>query len=243
MPKPMGGKILLIRRKYVTAMALCIAVLAIFYVINHPALVGVSARERSWPVYSGPGAEQRISLTFNLREAGDNHTVQVLEALQIYGVRATFFVTGDWVRANEDLAAAMVAAGHELMNLSDDHSFLNKMATTEIMENVENCNDVIAGISGIRPSFFRAPYGAYNDNLVGTIRAMGMEVVQWSIDSGDWRGLSAQAIARRVGDQAFAGGIVLLHSDLEQTALAIPDLIDGLFRAGYIPVLVSEILG
>jgi len=238
----MRGKILLIRRTYVTALALCVAVVAIFYVINHPALVGVSAGERPLPIYSVQREEQVISLTFNARNPEDRYTAQVMEALHIYGVRATFFVTGDWVRANGDLAAALSVRGHALMNLSDDYSFLKKMATTEMLHNIEACNDAIAAITGIRPTLFRAPYGEYDHNMVAAVHAMEMQAIQWNIDSGDRRGYDAQAIAGRVHDQAVSGGIVLLHSDLAQTALAIPDLIDGLFRAGYIPVLLSEML-
>jgi len=238
----MRGKILLIRRTYITALALCVVVIAIFYVINLPVIVGVSARERPLPIYSVQREDQVIGLTFNARNPEDRHTAQVMEALHIHGVRATFFVTGDWIRANGDLAAILSARGHALMNLSDDYSFLKKMATTEILNNIEACNDAIAAVTGIRPTLFRAPYGEYDHNMVAAVHAMEMYAVQWSIDSGDRRGYDAQAIARRVHDQAFSGGIVLLHSDLEQTALAIPDLIDGLFRAGYVSVLLSEML-
>jgi len=238
----MRGKILLIRRKYITALALCGAVIAIFYVINHPVLVGVSAGERLLPIYSVQREDQVISLTFNARNPEDQHTAQVMEALHIHGVRATFFVTGDWIRANGDLAAALSARGHALMNLSDDYSFLKKMATAEMLRNIETCNDAIEAVIRVRPTLFRAPYGEYNHNMVAAVHTMEMVAVQWSIDSGDRRGYDAQTIAYRVHSQAFSGGIVLLHSDLEQTALAIPHLIDGLFRAGYVPVLLSEML-
>ena len=242
MRTPFGGKILLIRRKYVVVLALAAAVAAIFYVINHPAVVGGAAWARALPIYSVQRDDQAMSLTFNVTTAADTHTAQVLQVLNAYGVRATFFVTGDWVRENEALALRLTEGGHELMNLSDNHSLLRKLPAPEIRANVQACSAAIEAVTGIRPTVFRAPYGGYDDRLVALVEALGMHVVQWSVDSGDWRGLDAEAIARGVQNRAFPGAIVLLHSNLEQTAMAMSDLIEGLRGEGYILVPVSELV-
>jgi len=241
MRRPFSGKILLIRRKYVAALALCVAVATIFYIINHPGLVGTTARERFLPIYSIERDDTAMSLTFNVREA-DCYTAQVAQTLEAYRVRATFFVTGDWVRENRDLAAHLVESGHELMNLSDDHSLLRKLPAAEIQANVLACSDAIQAATGVRPGAFRAPYGAYDDKIVALVGALGMQSVQWSVDSGDWRGLDAAAVARQVQNKAFPGAIILLHSNLYQTALAMPELITGLMEAGYTLVPVSELV-
>jgi len=242
MRKPFGGKILLIRRKYVVALALCVAVVAIFYVINHPALVGATAQGRALPIYSVQRDDRAMSLTFNVPVAQDCFTDQVLEALDALGVRASFFVTGDWVRENEALAVRLVESGHELMNLSDDHSLLRKLTTSEIEANLLACSAAIEAAVGVRPRVFRAPYGEYDDRIVALAEGLGMQPVQWSIDSGDWRRVDADAIARQVQSRAFPGAIVLLHSNLEQTALAVPALVENLLEAGYLLVPVSELM-
>ena len=236
------SRILLIRRKYVVAVALALAVMAIFYIVNHPALVGVAARERALPIYSVQRDDQTLSLTFNAADVADIHTRRVVEILNAHNVRATFFVTGDWVRQNEDLARSLAESGHELQNLSNDHGLLRKMTAAEIRENLEACNAVIAAITGEPPTIFRAPYGAYDDNLVALARSLGLHTVQWSIDSGDWRGGSAETIARQVRTRAFPGGIVLLHSNLEQTVQALPEIIGTLQIAGYTLIPVSELV-
>ena len=241
MRRPFRGKILLIRRKYVAALMLCMAVAAIFYVINHPGLVGPAARARSLPIYSVQRDDTAMSLTFNVRTATDCYTAQVMQVLNTHDVRATFFVTGDWVRENYDLAADLALSGHELMNLSDDHSLLRKLPATELRANVLACSDAIQTVTGARPTAFRAPYGAYDDNVVALVEALGMHAVQWSVDSGDWRGIDARGIAGQVQNKAFPGAIVLLHSNLRQTALAMPALIAGLKEAGYTLVPVSEL--
>ncbi|MCL2588955.1 MAG: polysaccharide deacetylase family protein [Oscillospiraceae bacterium] len=242
MKNPFGGRILLIRRKYVVALALVLAVTAIFYIINHPAIVGTTARERSLPIYSVQREDAALSLTFNLTTTEDIYTVQVLEVLNAFDVRASFFVTGDWVRENTDLAARLVVSGHELLNLSDDHNLLRRRGGEELATNILACSDAIAEITGARPTVFRAPYGGYDDRVVALVEGLGMHAVQWSVDSGDWRGIEAAAITRQVQNRAFPGAIVLLHAGLEQTALAIPEIVAGLLQEGYLLVPVSELV-
>jgi len=242
MQKPFRGKVLLIRRKYVVAAALAVAVLMIFYIINHPAIVGVSGNERILPIYSVQREDRVMSLTFNVLDPADTFTLQVMQILNAYNVRASFFVTGEWVRENGAIAARLVGSGHELKNLSDDHSQLRKLSRDQIRDNLEACSEAIESVSGARPGVFRAPYGEYDDNLVALAQSLGLHTVQWSIDSGDWRGGQADAILRQVQTRAFAGGIVLLHSNLEQTVEALPQIIEVLLADDFALIPVSELM-
>jgi len=241
--RPFGGRVLLIRRKYIAALALCLAVAGIFYIINHPALVGAAAEERTLPIYSVQRDDAAISLTFNVTTAEDAYTVQIMQTLNAFDVRATFFVTGDWARENAGLAARLAESGHELKNLSDDHSVLRRLSASDIHANVQACSDAIEAATGVRPTVFRAPYGEYDGRVVAQVEALGMRAIQWSVDSGDWRGLDANAITQQVQSRAFPGGIVLLHSNVQQTTLALPDIVQGLLEAGYTLVPVSELVG
>ena len=236
------GKILIIRRSYLAAIALCLAVVAIFYVIYNPFVAGGDRREAALPIYSVMAEGQTIALTFNLSATVDTNTQRVLDALENQGVLVTFFVTGQWVRANAHLAEQIVAAGHELMNLSDDHSLLRRLNFEQLQENLAACSLAIYEISGRKPSLFRAPYGEYDSRLVEMANALGMQAIQWSIDSGDWRGLSADHIVEQILSRSFSGGIVLLHSNLPQTALSIPHLLERLQAEGYEIVLLSELI-
>jgi len=242
MKKLLGGKILIIRRTYVAALALILAVVAIFYVIYHPAVVGQSSPEHVMPIYRVEREEQVIALSFNLSTTDDVHTQRVLNALNNANLSATFFVTGEWVRENGALAAEMANNGHELMNLSDDHGLLRRLSPAHLQQNLTACSLAIYETTGIEPSLFRAPYGEYDPRLVEMANAMGMQAVQWSVDSGDWRGLRADAIVEQVLDRAFPGAIVLLHSNLTETALAMPRLIEELSSAGYEILPLSQLI-
>lgn len=238
----MRGKIFLIRRKYVTALALVLAMAAIFYIINHPQLTGDRGGGRALPIYSVQREDRAMSLTFNAAGPEDFHTAEVLESLNTHGVRATFFVTADWVAHHQQLAARMVLGGHELMTLGDDHRPLRQQSTAELQAHVRACSDAIQEVTGTPPTIFRALYGQYDDRMVASVRALGMHTVQWSIDSGDRRGADATGITRQVLGRAAPGGIVLLHSNMEQTARALPELLMGLLVAGYELVPVSELM-
>lgn len=242
MKKAIKGKIFIIRRSYLAALMLSLAVVAIFYVINHPAVVGRDRQEHVLPIYSVSREEQVIALTFNLSATEDQHTSRVLTALNQQEITATFFVTGQWVRENPQLALEMAQAGHELMNLSDDHGLLRRLHGESLRENLLACSLVIYETTHTRPHFFRAPYGEYDSRLVETANSLGMTSVQWSIDSGDWRGLTADAIVHQVLNRSFSGGIVLLHSNLPQTAVAMPLLLQQLQEAGYEILPLSQLI-
>ena len=242
MKRHSSKKIVLIRRNVIVAIGLILCVIAIFTVINHPAIVGSHNRERIVPIYSVQRDDNAIALTFNVTAIQDRGTQQVMDTLNAHGVTATFFVTGDWIRANEYLAVALIASGHELKNLSDDHSLLRKLDPPALYANISGCNDAIAALTGERPTMFRAPYGEYNGQIVHLVNAMGMQAVQWSIDSGDWRRLDASAITNTVVNRAFPGAIVLLHSNLEQTVQALDGIVQQLLDAEFSLVPLSDLL-
>ena len=237
-----GGKIFIIRRTHLVTLSLLLAVIAIFYVINHPMVVGRENTEQAMPIYSMAQEQKVLALTFNVSSTSDEHTQRVVNALNNEGVHATFFVTGDWIRENRTLAEQIVFYGHELMNLSDDHSLLRRLNTQHLRENLETCSQEIYEVMGVLPSFFRAPYGEYDTRLVEVANTLGMQAVQWSVDSGDWRGLQADAIVRQTLNRAFPGGIVLLHSNLPQTALAMPLLLEQLRITGYEILPLSQLI-
>jgi len=102
-------------------------------------------------------------------------------------VNATFFVVGDWVDKYPESVKALAAAGNEVMNHSSDHAHFAKLSADEIKTNVSKCSDKIEAVTGVRPTLFRCPYGEYNDTVVSTVNSMGMQTVQWSVDSLDWK--------------------------------------------------------
>ena len=113
---------------------------------------------------------------------GNEDTQQLIDILEQYQVKATFFVVGEWVDEYPESVKALSEAGHEVMNHSNTHPHMNQMSREEVIADVEACNDKIESVTGGRPTLIRPPYGEYNDTVISAIRSMGMEPIQWDVD-------------------------------------------------------------
>ncbi len=221
-------------------LAVCL-ILGVSAFINNPAIIGASATMRELPIYSVARDNRCVSLTFDAAW-GNEDTQLLIDILGSYGIKSTFFVVGDWVDKYPESVKALADTGHEVMSHSDDHAHFNKLTHNEIVRNLDACNDKIEAVTGVRPTLFRPPYGEYDDHVISAVRGMGMEPIQWDVDSLDWKGLSAEEIAKRVNSGVVPGSIVLFHNAAEHTPQALPLIIEYLISEGYEIVPVSQIL-
>jgi polysaccharide deacetylase family sporulation protein PdaB len=239
MKNPLAGRIQI--RRAAAAAATAAAIIAIFAVVNAPAFVGVSSPARELPIYCVERDNKAVSLTFDAAW-GNEDTELLIDILGKYGVRATFFLVGQWADKYPQSVKALSDAGHEIGNHSDDHAHFNPLSPDEIARNISACNVKIAAVTGVSPTLFRAPYGEYDNDVVRTVRSLGMNTIQWDVDSLDWKGVTADEITKRVTEKAAPGSIVLFHNAAEHTPEALPGIIESLMRDGYSLVPVSELL-
>lgn len=222
--------------------ALAIAVFfAMSLIINNPAIVGASATTRELPIYCVARDNKCVSLTFDAAW-GNEDTEQLIEILGSYNVKATFFVVGEWVDKYPESVKSLHDAGHEVMSHSDDHAHFSRLSDSQIVENLNACNDKIEGVTGVRPTLFRCPYGEYDDHVIKTVNSIGMKAIQWDVDSLDWKDLSAGEITKRVTGNVKPGSIVLFHNAAKHTPEALPQIIEFLLAEGYEIIPVSDIL-
>jgi len=230
-----------LRRKLLGAAMMVCAVALIFYAVTGPAIVGAAATKRELPIYCVQRDNKCVSLTFDAAW-GNEDTQQLIDILGKYKVKATFFVVGEWVDKYPESVKALHDAGHEVMSHSDDHAHFSKLSAGEIVANINNSNDKIEKVTGVRPTLFRAPYGEYDDNVIRTVNSMGIHTIQWDVDSLDWKDLSASEITKRVTSKVGPGSIVLFHNAALHTPEALLSIIEYLLSEGYSIVPVSEIL-
>lgn len=227
--------------KLASTVGVILAVLAIFRFIYSPAVVGVSATERVLPVYSVEREGKLVSLTFDAAW-GNEDTQQLIDILDKYGVKATFFVVGQWVDKYPESVKALHDAGHEVMNHSDTHPHMSKLSAQGVAAEVNRCSDKVEAVTGVRPTLFRCPYGEYDDNVISAVRSLGMTAVQWDVDSLDWKEIPASEIYKRVTGKVRPGSIVLFHNAGLHTPEALPSILEYLQSNGYTVVPVSELL-
>ena len=234
-------KLFLVRRKLLAAFACVLAAAAMFYVVNHPAVVGAAATTRQLPIYCVQRDQKMLSISFDAAW-GNEDTQALIDILAQYNVKATFFVVGDWVDKYPESVKALHDAGHEVMNHSNTHAHMSKLSREEIIADVEACSDKIEAVTGVRPTLIRPPYGEYNDTVISAIRSIGMEPIQWDVDSLDWKDLPASEIVQRVTGKVQPGSIVLFHNAALHTPEALPAILETLLREGYTFVPISQLI-
>ncbi len=163
------------------ALALLAAVVLIFWAVNTPAVVGVSASKRELPVYCVQQDEKLVALSFDAAW-GNEDTQTLIDILNDHGVNTTFFVVGDWVDRYPDSVRALSEAGNEVMNHSSSHAHFSSLTDREITADISACNDKIEAVTGVRPTLFRCPYGEYDDHVIRAVNALGMTAVQWDVE-------------------------------------------------------------
>ncbi len=164
---------------------------------------------------------------------------RIMDILEQYNGRATFFLVGNRVAKNAAEVQRMVKDGMEVANHSYDHSYYNKLGAEAIRSEISRCNEAIAAVSGVTPTLCRLPGG----NITSTVRAnVTMPMIYWSIDTLDWKTKSAQKTAEAVVGKVKDGDIVLMHEIWASTVEAQETIIPELVKQGFQLVTVSELV-
>ncbi len=237
-------KVFILTRKRLAVIGAALAVvlcLGIFGVSNSETAVAANASQRSIPIYCVDTDEKKVSISFDAAW-GNEQTQSLLDTLEKYNVKSTFFLVGDWVRNYPDDVKNIAKAGHDVGNHSNTHPYMTKLDENGIKSEIETCNSEIEKLTGKKPTLFRPPYGDYDNNVVDTIRGLGMYCVQWDVDSLDWKGLSAEEMCSRIKNNIKSGSIVLMHNGGENTPKALPLIIESIRDLGYEIVPISELL-
>ena len=164
-------------------------------------------------VFSGPYNKAEIALTFD--DGPDPvFTPLILDKLMKYGVKASFFLLGVNIEKYPEIAKRISAEGHVIGNHTYNHPKLTEVSDEEYHYQIHKADELIQNLIGYKPKFFRPTYGAINENQVQWATEKGMMVTQWSIDTLDWKGLSAEVITQTVITDALPGSIILQHNAL-----------------------------
>jgi peptidoglycan/xylan/chitin deacetylase (PgdA/CDA1 family) len=176
-----------------------------------PLLVGVPLLRPLWPRRVGQGRVGHVALTFD-DGPDDRGTPEVLDLLEREGVKATFFVLGSMVDRHPEVFDRVVAEGHEVAVHSWDHRNHLRHSPPQVHRQLARTTEQITRRAGVRPRWFRPPYGALTGGAVAASRALGLEPVHWTAWGRDWEErATGEDVARRVRAGLRSGGTVLLH--------------------------------
>lgn len=178
--------------------------------------------------------EKVMFLTFD-DWGGDKQITRILDTLDKYGVKASFFLRGAGVINNPNLARAISEAGHDLGNHTYTHSVINTLTVDELQKDVVKCQQVVAEAIGRAPEpYFRPPTLTYDAPTTNAVLACGMEYSLLSnISTQDYE-RSAKEVIKYTIENAGRGEMVVLHlTDNSSSADALPTIIEKLTAMGY----------
>ncbi len=198
---------------------------------------------RELPIYSVETEKKQVALSFDATW-GNEYTQQILEMLKKHNVKATFFLTGGWVEKYPEDVKRIQLEGHDIGNHSENHKMMTELSKEECREEIMEVHDKVKELTDVEMELFRVPYGDYNDQVIKIAKECGYEVIQWSIDSLDWKDYGTESIVKTVleNKELRNGAIILMHNGAKYTKDALESVILGLRKQGYEFVPVSKLI-
>ena len=205
--------------------------------------VSNSVDGRELPIYCVDTPEKKIALSFDAAW-GNEDTAKILEILKKHDIHVTFFMTGGWVESYPDDVKAILAAGHDLGNHSENHKNMSQLSDEEKKEELMKVHAKVQELTGYEMFLFRPPYGDYDNAVVNVAKDCGYFTIQWDVDSLDWKDYGVDSIIKTVVQHKHLGNgsIILCHNGAKYTAQALDTLIATLKNEGYTFVPISELI-
>lgn len=225
--------------------AFCLAITAglfTFAALRQPFTFSTAAQSAPI-VYRVKTDEKVVALSFDI-SWGTRTPGPVLDILKKEKLRCTFFLSGPWVKKYPEIAKRIAADGHEIGSHGYRHINLSQLPKEKIKEELAAAHQIIVNVTGKEPRLIRTPNGDWDGKVVEAAQEFGYTVIQWDVDSLDWKNPGVETIIRRVLKLVRPGTIVLMHASdsCRQTDEALPKVITGLRQQGYKMVTVSELL-
>lgn len=191
---------------------------------------------------SGPAGKEGVSITF---DDGPNSefSYEIMNTLDEYDAKATFFLIGKNITGNESLVKRMDEKGHTLGNHTFSHSTLIDFSNTaSFKEEMIKTSQLVAKITGKSMRLFRPPYGVTTPAIAKATGELGYDVIGWNIRSLDTTGDSRENIYNRVVSQIRPGAIILFHDTSQKTIDILKRTLEYLRKNGIGIVPLTEML-
>lgn len=225
-------------------LVLCLALISVAYIrlFNPTAFESAfSPASRPLPVYNVSTEEKKVAISFDAAW-GEEKTDEILKILEEHNVKTTFFLVGYWVDKYPERVKQIYDAGHEIGNHSNTHPHMSELSNEQIAQELSTLSKKVEAITGTATTLFRPPYGDYDDQVVLQARKDGYEVIQWNVDSLDWKNLGVDPMNKQVTKEINPGDIILFHNNSQYITQALPTILDYIQSQGYEIVPVSQLV-
>ena len=201
--------------------------------------IGVTGVKAIWGVNRN---DSKIAFTMDCG-SHNRYVPRILDVLDQYNVKITFFVTGKFAAANPDLVREMSARGHEIGNHSWNHPNFDDLNKEEIYSEVTRTSDLLEAITGKPVTLFRPPYGHLSGQARSIVNALGMQAIRWTHESMDARKEASEANSLKYATKDMQGGsIILTHTSAGCTLAVLDQILQFYQDNGFEVVPVSQLL-
>lgn len=181
--------------------------------------------------------DKMVALTFD-DGPQDGTTERVLNILDDYQAKATFFMLGRSIENFPNLATEVDRRGHEIGNHSYTHADMLTLSIEGVQQEVNDTTALIEAYTNQTPKFFRPPYGSFNDDYA---QGIPLETAYWSVDTEDWLTHDKDMILNEIKQSTVDGSVVLMHDIHEDTVNSLESVIQYLQSEGFKFVTISEL--
>ena len=201
-----------------------------------PSVSGVSGVEGK-AIYRGNSSDG-VSLMINVYW-GTDEVYGMLDVLEEYGAKATFFLGGSWADDNVACVKEIKEKGHEIGSHGYFHRDHDKLNYKENVEEIRRSVEFLSLAADITVTLFAPPSGAFNDDTLNAAESMGLKSILWSKDTIDWRDKDEELCFTRATKEASGGDFILMHP-MAHTLKALPRILSAYREKGLRAITVSE---
>lgn len=223
----------------ISNLLIAVIIAAVFTVgFSSQGFVAIYGENSICAIYRGNVNNKKVSLMFNVYEnaaiVGD-----IVDTLDEYGAKATFFVGGCWADDNGKTLEKIVSSGHEIANHGYFHKDHKKLDANANAQEIELTEKIVYALCGARTTLFAPPSGSFSDKTLSVASELGYRVIMWSSDTIDWRDADEDKVFTRATKNLSNGELVLMHPKAH-TLAALPRVLDYYRENGFSVVTVSD---
>lgn len=231
------------KKAYLISFSIIVTITVLMLIIPSSVRTSTGTDSRKLPIYCVDTDKKQIALSFDAAW-GNEDTRKILDILKNNDIKATFFMTGEWIEKYPEDVKAIFNEGHELGNHSMNHKQMSTLSFEECVNELKLPHEKVKELTGYDMKVFRPPYGDYNNTLIDAANSINYHTIQWDVDSLDWKDYGADSIIKTVCEHKHLGNgsIILMHNGATHTATALDALIKNLKNQGYEFVLMSDLI-
>ncbi len=191
-----------------------LALTLVFGVVYSGKYIGRNINSKNMPINKVENNDNKLALTFDI-SYGNSNIYEILDLLDKYKVKSSFFLLGSWVDENKEIVKQIYKRGHDIGNHSNTHANMTKISDEDLKKELNITSNKIEAITGEKPTMYRPPFGDFDNNSLKICKELGYTTVKWDVDSFDWKELGTNHIVDRVLKNVDSGSIVLFHGDVK----------------------------